>query len=516
MRLGGAPADRGERPENSPPSLTHRAMGGMMWVAWGSGAVGLLKVVVLVVLTRLLTPADFGVVTAALVVINFSLNFSQVGLGPALVQRPVVEPRHTITGFIASAAFGFILAAIMWLAAPLIAQFFRMDQLTPVVRALAIIFIISGISTVPESLLQRDLRFRLIANRDLLAYAVSWLGVGVGLAFLGWGAWSLVVAQLTQVTIRTAILLRASPPFLKGRPTWPSFVELMDYGVGQSITRMGVILANQADNLVVGRWLGAAALGIYSRAYQFMQVPTGLIADVLDKVLFPTMARVQDDSRRLASAYLRATAALVLVMLPVGVVAAVLAPELVTVAFGNRWQALVSPFQVLALGMVFRAGIRMSDSLSRATGRIYRRAWRQWLYGGLVFFGAWVGLRWGITGVAIGVLSALFTNYLMMAHLSLSIIQVSWAKFAQVQLPALRLTLAIALVTAATSAATRHFSLPPWIGLIAGCAAALITAALMVSLAPTLSLGMHGMRMRDTLSTYLSARLRPARVRGSA
>lgn len=502
--------------KSSPPSLTHRAMGGMIWVAWGSGAVGVLKLVVLVVLTRLLTPADFGVVTAALVVINFSLNFSQVGLGPALVQRPVLEPRHIITAFIASSVLGLLLAGLMLLAAPLVAQFFRIDGLTPVVRALAVLFVISGIATVPESLLQRNLRFRLIANRDVLAYAISWLGVGVGLAFLGWGPWSLVAAQLTQVTIRTAILLRASPPFLGGRPTWASFIELMDYGVGQSITRMGVIFANQADNLVVGRWLGAAALGIYSRAYQLMQVPTALLTDVLDRVLFPTMSRLQDDPRRLGSAYLRATAALVLVALPVGVVAAVLAPELVAVAFGSRWQSLVAPFQVLALGMMLRAGIRMSDSLARATGRVYRRAWRQWLYGGLVCLGAWGGLPWGVTGVAIGVLAALLTNYLLMAQLSLSVIQVSWARFAQAQLPALRLTLVVATVTAATVAGTRHLGLPPAVGLAAGSTAAAGAAALMIVLAPTFALGPDGMRMRDTLRSFLLARLRPERARGSA
>jgi O-antigen/teichoic acid export membrane protein len=502
--------------KSSPPSLTHRAMGGMIWVAWGSGAVGVLKLVVLVVLTRLLTPADFGVVTAALVVINFSLNFSQVGLGPALVQRPVLEPRHIITAFIASSVLGLLLAGLMLLAAPLVAQFFRIDGLTPVVRALAVLFVITGIATVPESLLQRNLRFRLIANRDVLAYAISWLGVGVGLAFLGWGPWSLVAAQLTQVTIRTAILLRASPPFLGGRPTWASFIELMDYGVGQSITRMGVIFANQADNLVVGRWLGAAALGIYSRAYQLMQVPTALLTDVLDRVLFPTMSRLQDDPRRLGSAYLRATAALVLVALPLGVVAAVLAPELVAVAFGSRWQSLVAPFQVLALGMMLRAGIRMSDSLARATGRVYRRAWRQWLYGGLVCLGAWGGLPWGVTGVATGVLAALLTNYLLMAQLSLSVIQVSWARFAQAQLPALRLTLVVATVTAATVAGTRHLGVPPAVGLAAGSTAAAGAAALMVVLAPTFSLGPDGMRMRATLRSFLLARLRPERARGSA
>ena len=316
------------------------------------------------------------------------------------------------SAFFASIGFGLLIAAIIWLAAPLISEFFRMEPLTPVVRVLALVFPITGLATVPESLLQRELRFRLLANRDILAYGIGYGAVGVGLAVLGWGVWALALAQLTQVLVRTVILLRLSPALVPARPTWRSFVELMDYGVGQSMSRVGVILANQGDNLVVGRWLGAVPLGNYSRAYQLMAVPAGLLGDVLDKVLFPTMARVQDDPRRLATAFLRGTALLALVTLPVGVVAAVLAPELVSVAFGSRWAGLVAPFQVLALGMMFRTCYRMSDSLSRATGKVYRRAWRQGLFALLVFLGALAGQAHGITGVAAGVLLAFFLNYL--------------------------------------------------------------------------------------------------------
>jgi O-antigen/teichoic acid export membrane protein len=488
----------------------------MAWVAWGSGATGVLKAIVLVVLTRLLSPADFGVVGAALVVITISLNFSQLGLGPALVQRPVLEPRHLSTAFLASTVFGFLVAAVIWLAAPLIAQFFRMDQLTAVVRWLALVFPVAGVATVPESLLQRDLRFRFLANRDVLAYGVGYGLVGVVLAVLGWGVWALVAAQLTQVVLRTGILLSTGPSLFTARPTWASFRELMGYGMGQSAARIGVILANQADNLVVGRWLGAVALGLYSRAFQLMSVPTGLLGDVFDKVLFPTMSRVQNDSRRLASAYLQGVAFLALVTLPVGVVAAVLAPELVEVVFGRRWLGLVPPFQVLALGMMFRTCYRMSDSLTRATGRVYRRAWRQWLYAGLVFLAAWVGQRWGITGVAVGVLAALCIGYLMMAQLSLHVVQISWARFAQAQLPALGLGMVVGGVTLAAALGSRHLALPPFAGLVAGLVAATGTAVLVVWLAPSLTLGEHGVRTRDTLREYLLDRLRPARLRGSA
>ena len=273
----------------------------------------------------------------------------------------------------------------MWLIAPLLALFFRMDQLTPIVRWLAIVFPILGLTTVAENLLQRDLRFRLLANTDVVAYAVGYGVVGVVLALLGRGVWALVAAQVTQVCVRSIVLLRAAPPLFHPRPRRRWFNELLGYGAGVSAARIGFTVANQIDNFVVGRWLGAVALGLYSRAFQLMSVPTALLGDVLDKVLFPTMARVQDDQRRLANAFLQGTAIVVLVTLPAGVIAAILARDLVAVAFGSKWSALVPPFQVLALGMMFRTSFRLSDSLSRATGKVYRRAWRQVVFAGMVF-----------------------------------------------------------------------------------------------------------------------------------
>lgn len=488
-------------------NLRHHAVAGMGWVAWGSGAIAGLKVVVLILLTRLLSPADFGLVSAGMIVVGVSLNFSQLGLGPAVVQRSVLEPRHLSTAFVASTGLGLLMAGAVWVGAPLIAGFFHMDPLVSVVRALGLLFPLAGIGTVPESLLQRELRFRFLANRDVLTYGVGYGAVGVVLALFGWGVWALVVAQLTQAILRTVILLLAAPPFLRARPTWPSFLELMEYGVGQSAARLGMIGANQADNLVVGRWLGAVPLGNYSRAFQLVSVPATLLGDVIDKVLFPTMARVQDDARRLAAAYLEGTALLALVTLPAGVVAAILAPELVAVAFGSRWSGIVPPFQVLALGMTFRTCHRISDSLSRATGKVYRRAWRQGLYAALVFIGALAGQQWGLTGVAVGVLCALSINYVLMAQLSLEVTQIPWSRFFLVQVPAVRLAVIVGAATLAATAGMRALELSSLLGLGVGILAALASAALATWAAPMLTLGEHGVRTRDTLRVILLGRL---------
>lgn len=515
MPVAGPPAE----PTTEAPAganLTQRAMGGMVWAAWGSGGIAVLKAVVLVFLTRLLSAADFGLVSAALVVIAFSLNFSQLGIGPALVQRPELERRHVSSAFYSSLVFGLAVAGLVWLLAPALADFFRMPGLVPVVRALALVFPVSGISMVSDNLVQRRLGFRLLANVDVITYAVGYGLVGLGMAFTGWGVWSLVFAQLAQVALRAILLLRACPPVLDPPPSWAALRELMEFGVGQSASRLALMMAMQADNLVVGRWLGAVALGFYSRAFQLMAVPTTLLGDVVDKVLFPMMARMQDDARRLGSGFLQGTALLVLVTLPAGVVAAVLAPDLIAVIFGAKWLGLVPPFQILALGMVFRTGSRMSDSLSRATGRVYRRAWRQVLYAALVFGGAWIGHFDGVTGVAWGVLAAVVLNYIIMAQLSIEVAGLTWGQFLQAQLPGMRLALVVALTTLGGVVLAHQLGLPAIGRLALGCLVAGATVALLVWRAPGFALGEAGMRLREALRPVIAAGLRRVRVGAAA
>jgi PST family polysaccharide transporter len=510
------PGDRqAEAAGDRTSGLTHRTIRGMMWTAWGSGVNALLKVAVLVLLTRLLAPDDFGVVGAALIVVGFALTFAQLGLGPALVQRPVLEPVHVSTAFLTTTAFGLLCAAVLALLAPALAAFFRMPDLVPVVRALSLMFPIKGISAVAENLAQRELRFRWLANVEVVSYGGYGL-VGVALALAGLGVWALVLAQLSQVVLRAGVVLWAMPPAVRPRPTVPALKELMGYGAPYSAANLGVLLANQADNIVVGRWLGPAALGLYSRAYQLMAVPTALFGDVLDHVLFPAMAKVQEDARRLSSAYLRGTALLALVMLPAGGVLCVLGPELIRVAFGERWMPMAPAFQLLALGMMFRTSYRMSDSLARATGAVYRRAWRQGVYAALVFAGALVGQPWGVTGVAAAVLGALLVNFLLMAHLCLSVSGVSWATFWRTQVPAFRLAAALALVTWAAMALLRHAETPALARLAGGGAAALGASILLAWRFPGALLGEAGIWMLGILRADLTRLLRPAAERGTA
>ncbi len=485
-------------------------------MAWGGGASALLKVAVLVLLTRLLSPDDFGMVGAALIVVGFSLVLSDLGLGPALVQRPVLEPRHVSTAFAGSVVLGLSMAGVVWLSAPAFAEFFRMPGLEPVVAVLAWVFPVKGLSGVAENLARRELRFRWLANVEIISYGVGYGLVGVLLAWLGAGVWALVFAQFAYAVLKAGILLWTIPPILRPAPQWAAFRDLLAFGAGNSAAQLGVLCANQADNFVVGRWLGAGALGLYSRAYQLMALPTAQFGSVLDYVLFPAMSKVQHDPRRLSLAYLRGTALLSLVMLPAGVVLWVLGPDLIRVLFGERWMPMAPAFQLLALGMMFRTSYRMSDSIARATGAVYRRAWRQWVYAGLVFLGALVGQRWGVTGVAAGVLGALFVNFLLMAQLGLSVGHIPWASFGRTQVPALRLAAVLALVTWAAVTLLRQADAPALARLATGGAVALGAAALLTWRFPGPLLGEPGIWMLGLVRTRMAQGFRPVAERGTA
>jgi PST family polysaccharide transporter len=378
-----------------------------------------------------------------------------------------------------------------------------------VLRALAWVFPLKGVSAVAEALLLRDLRFRWLANRDVATYAFGQVCVAIPLAYLGFGVWSLVAGTMAQTLVRCGLLLLVRrPPGLSLERQ--AFGEMLHFGAGFTIARLANLLALQGDNLVVGRWLGPAALGLYGRAYGLMSAPASALGKVLDDVLFPTMARIQDDPARLGLAYRRGVALIALMALPASVGMVILAPELVRVALGEGWVAATAPFQVLAAGTLFRTSYKMSDSLARSTGVVYSRARRQILYAAMVLGGALVGQRWGITGVAVGVLVALVANFLSMAQLSLSVCHMSWTSFWQAHRASVLLAAAFGSSAWLAAAASRTLHAPPvaviLMALTAGCAIGLW----LIRRYPASVLGADGVWALSAITGYV----RRARGRG--
>ncbi len=493
--------------EKATPSLTKSTLSGLLWNFSGAGVQAVLRIGVLLVLARLLTPADFGVVSAALVVVYFSEIFSQLGIGPALVQRPALHSGHLRTGFTVSTLFGVGLAVLVFATAPLVAGFFRMPVLAEVLRVLAWVFPLKGLALVAESLLYRELQFRWIATRDVLAYLVGYGIVGLGLAFAGFGVWALVWAHLAETLVRTGVLLAARPhpkrPLLAATP----LRELVYYGGGFTLARLSNYVAQQGNNLIIGRLLGASALGLYGRAYQLTTMPVLLAGGVLDKVLFPAMAKIQDDAAVRSRIFLEGTAVLNLLTLPLSAACVALAPEIVDFLLGSEWHSAVVPFQVLALGMMLRTSYKIGDALARAAGAVYNRAWRKGVYAGCVLAGSFVGSGWGIEGVAVGVLGALLVNFFLVAELSLRLTTVTWGYFLRMHVPPLMLAGIAYGVAHGLAVLMRGALYPSAVIAGAGMAAAGVLVTALVLALPAYFVGPDGLGLCRTLARYVPARL---------
>ncbi|HEU4699642.1 MAG TPA: lipopolysaccharide biosynthesis protein [Gemmatimonadales bacterium] len=500
-------------PPGPPPGhLKRRALDGFLWLSLGNGLRAVLKVAVLAVLARLLTPVDFGLVAAAGVVVWFSMLFSSLGVGPALVQRQDLEPRHVATGLTASALFGLLLGLVLVAAAPLLAVLFRMPGLTPVLRGMAVVFPIAGLSLVGEALLQRELRFGTLAMAELVSYAVGYGVVGIGAALAGAGVWALVAAEVGKALIKTVLYLVLPAGRVRPRFEVAAFRDLVVFGSGYTANGLSIYFAMQGDSFVVGRYLGAGPLGLYGRAYELMLVPSQVLGMMLEKILFPMLASVQDDAARLRLAYRRGTALVALIVLPLSALTVVLAPEIVRVLLGPGWRGAVPVLRVLAAAMYLRVGYMLGHTVVNATGAVVQTAWRSALHAVLVVVGALVGQRWGLTGVAAGVVAAITVNFVLVLQLGRRVTGLGWGALAAAHRHALLLALlvgaeawAIARVLTPLAASAA----PAALTLVAAAAAALVTTLLLVRLLPARALGDDGRWLVHTLLTSAPAPLRP-------
>ena len=475
----------------------------------GTGVHAASLAIVLVILARLLTPEDYGLVGAALVVVGILLTFSQLGIGPSIVQRPELEDRHLRTGFTVSTIFGGVVTVLMYCMAPAISSFFRMDGLIPVIRLISLVFLLQGPAIVAQSLLQRELRFKWLAGVRILSFTIGYGMVGVCLALMKFGVWSLVWAHIGQSIVSLIILLIVQPHPKRPQIEWQALRELMYFGGGFTTARIANYIAGHGDQMIVGRWLGAEALGLYGRAYQLMSMPAMLFGQVLDSVLFPAMAKVQKQTEKLGRVYIRGVAAIALLVLPVSAVSFVLAPELIHVVLGPKWVKLIVPFQIFAIGMLFRTSYKMGDSLSRATGAVYRRAWRQILYAALVLSGAYLGSYWGISGVVCGVVGAITANFILMAHLSLRLTKITWKKFFLAQLPGAFLAIVVFFEALIIAGTMRNLMFSPLVVVSVSLLTIALTEFLLIWLMPTVFLGQDGRWMLQKITDYLSERIKP-------
>jgi len=192
-------------------NLTKKTFSGFAWQYTSFIAQALLQLIVLAVLARLLSPEDFGVLGLAMIFVGFAALFSQLGVGPALIQRSELTPVHIRVGFTLSVILSLVFTLLLVAISPLVARFVRNDQVTDVLLVVSLNFFFTGFGVVAESLLKRNLRFKSLMWASVWSYVFGYALTGIVLAYLGFGVWALVGATLGQSLLKSVLLLIFNP-----------------------------------------------------------------------------------------------------------------------------------------------------------------------------------------------------------------------------------------------------------------------------------------------------------------
>jgi O-antigen/teichoic acid export membrane protein len=377
------------------------AVRGMMYLGGERIGTRVIDQLFTVVLARILVPSHFGTVALATVLTGFVNMFTYMGLGSALIQRKEIDETHLSTAFWANIATGFLMFGIVASVSPFLAAFGNNPMAGIIATALAGRFILAAGSVVQIAQLTRRMDYRAMSIRSILATVVGGV-VAVILAYAGAGVWALVGQAIAMTATSTAVLYTATgwrPKFIF---SWERFKELFSFGAPILGSRIFGFLIRNVDNLLIGRYLGTQALGFYALGYTIFLAPLADLGLIVNQVLFAALSRVHDETNRLKRGFLDATEFVTMVMLPMMVGLALVARPFVLVFFGEKWLPSAPVISVLAIAGFFRLMVTLGPSGLQAAGRPDLHL--QWaLLSVLLYLPAfYIGLKWGIVGVALG------------------------------------------------------------------------------------------------------------------
>jgi O-antigen/teichoic acid export membrane protein len=354
-----------------------------------------------IILARLLVPEQFGMMGYCLIAIQYLDALNGLGVDAAVISRRDKVAEAANAAFVISLISGVVMFAVAWLTAPRIAVFFDEPEVTQLFRVIAIVLPFSAVGSVPMAMLQRALRFKAKFIPDV-GRSIAKGGISIVLAWQGFGVWSLVYGQIAGEIIATIAVVVVA----RWRPT-----RVFDRQVTREVLRFGIhiilvgitgALVINVDYLLVGRILGAAALGYYTLAYRIPELVIRNTNFVIGKVAFPLLAQVQSDDsdlRRVYGALLRYVS---LFTIPAGVGMALIAPLFIDTFYTGKWEPAVAVMQLIAISLAI-------SSIGHLPGIIYKSINRPEILNQLSFAKLivtvgvlWFSVRWGINGVAFG------------------------------------------------------------------------------------------------------------------
>jgi O-antigen/teichoic acid export membrane protein len=301
-----------------------------------------------IVLARLLSPNDFGLMGIAILAINTLETFSRTGFEAALVRKKENIKEYLDTAWTVQLARSVVLFAVLYLAAPLIAGFFRSPQAFPVIRLLAFLELFTGAKNIGTIYFQKELRFD---KRFILEFSGLFVNIAVSLtlAFILRNVWALVYGSLANALVTCVVSYLIHPHRPKLSINVEKMKELFHFGKWLFGSSILIFIVTQGDDAFVGKMLGITALGFYQMAYHLSNASATEITHIVSQVMFPVYSKIQDNISKLGETYLSVLRFIAFLSFPVGVLFFVVAPDFTRLFLGDKWMPMVPAMRVLCV-----------------------------------------------------------------------------------------------------------------------------------------------------------------------
>lgn len=349
-------------------SLRRKTFKGTIWSSLERFSVQGVQFVVMILMARILTPDDYGLIAMLTVFIAISQSLVDSGFSNALIRKQNRDETDNSTVFYFNILIGLILYLVLFFLSPVISRFYEQPLLTPLTRLISLSVIINSLVVVQRAILTSSLDFKTLAKASMTAAIVSGF-IGVIMAYTDYGVWSIVGLQLSNLLVNAVLLWF----FSKWRPrllySWKSFLEL--FGFGSKLAASGIIdtIYNNVYLLVIGKIFNASDLGFYTRAQQFASYPSQNITGIIQRVTYPVLCTMQDDIDRLRSVYRRLLRLTAFIIFPLMVGLAAVAKPLVLLLLGNQWAFTIVLLQIICFVMIWYPIHAINLNLLQVMGR---------------------------------------------------------------------------------------------------------------------------------------------------
>jgi len=455
-----------------------------------------------VVLARILDPNDFGLFGLTIILLGILNLLFNGSISRFIVHKENLDAQDIESSLGISVLLSLLAYGIVWVISPLVASFFNDIILSELIRVYSISIFFISVSSILKGILIKKMNFKLIFYSDLIAIVCGYSTIGIILAVNNFGVFSLIYATLAKELLSLMTLYLFTKSKISFNIKVAKLKHIFYYSGGIGLSNIFGYAANNADYVIIGKFLNPNALGLYTRAFTIMTLPLSKISMTIFDVIFSVFSNVKHDLEQIRTIYLKSIKLIALLSFPI-LSTIMMGSELIILGiYGEKWSGAIRVLQILCIAGFFRVISNSAGAVAKATGKVYGEAWRQLIFAVILIVGALIGIKYGIEGVGFAVVISSLWFYISMAHLTMRIVNISWLDFLIVQIPGFLVLIIISLINLSSLIALNYL-LNQEMYLLKLLILFLISSMAFMVLLKTLPIKLIGEEGRNLIALYL-------------